>query len=237
MNNNRFQKATYMLVALFFPTILQAQDKIEAHAGADIVSGYIWRGQDSGNVSIQPSVSLGYKGISLTAWGSVGFDKEDTKELDLTLGYEYQGFSISVTDYWYDGGAGFFHFGATDTNHTFEAQVGYDFDFLAVNWYTNIGGNDGLTTNGNRAYASYLSLTAPFRLGGLDWTAEIGATPWANSYYNTEKGGAGGFEVADVSISASKDIKITSHYALPISAKLTWNPATEGTYFVFGISF
>lgn len=231
------RKIIYLLLILFFPIALQAQEKVEAHVGADIVSGYIWRGQDSGNASIQPSLSLAYKGFSLTAWGSVGFDKEDTKELDLTLGYEYQGFSISVTDYWYNGGPGFFHFGATNTNHTFEAQVGYDFDFLAVNWYTNIGGNDGLTANGNRAYASYLSLTVPFHLGGLDWAAEVGATPWANSYYNIEKGGANGFEVADVSISASKDIRITSHYALPISAKLTWNPSTEGTYFVFGISF
>ena len=237
MKKNFLKVQSVAFIAMLFPLSLKAQDKVEAHIGADIVSGYIWRGQDSGNISIQPEISLGYKGVSITAWGSVGFDKEDAKELDLTLGYEYKGFSISVTDYWYDGGPGFFHFGATNTNHTFEAQIGYDFDFLAINWYTNFAGNDGLTANGNRAYASYISLSAPFRLGGLDWTAEVGATPWANSYYNANKGGANGFEVADVSISAAKEIKITSHYALPVSAKLTWNPATEDTYFVFGISF
>lgn len=214
MKKNFLKVQSVAFIAMLFPLSLKAQDKVEAHIGADIVSGYIWRGQDSGNISIQPEISLGYKGFSITAWGSVGFDKEDAKELDLTLGYEYKGFSISVTDYWYDGGPGFFHFGATNTNHTFEAQIGYDFDFLAINWYTNFAGNDGLTANGNRAYASYISLSAPFRLGGLDWTAEVGATPWANSYYNTNKGGANGFEVADVSISAAKEIKITSHYAI-----------------------
>ena len=64
--------------------------KVESHIGADIVSGYSRRGQDSGNiVSIQPEISSGdTKGFQFTAWGSVGFDKEDAKELDLTLGYE-----------------------------------------------------------------------------------------------------------------------------------------------------
>ena len=68
------------------PAISTAQNKVEADIGADLVSGYIWRGQDLGNVSVQPSVSLSYKGFSLSGWGSVGFDKEDTKEFDLTLG-------------------------------------------------------------------------------------------------------------------------------------------------------
>ena len=31
---------------------LWAQDQVEAHLGADIVSDYIWRGQDFGNVSL-----------------------------------------------------------------------------------------------------------------------------------------------------------------------------------------
>ena len=57
------------------PAISMAQDKVEASVGAD--SGYIWRGQDLGNVSIQPSASVSYKGFSLSGWGSVGIDKDD----------------------------------------------------------------------------------------------------------------------------------------------------------------
>ncbi len=33
------------------------------------------------------------------------------------------GVSISVTDYWFDGGPGYFHYGDGRTNHTFEAQA------------------------------------------------------------------------------------------------------------------
>ena len=76
------------------------------------------------------------------------------------------GFSISVTDYWFNNGPGYFHYGAKNTAHVFEAQVGYDFGFLSANWYTNFAGNDGVNKNGNRAYASYFNLTVPFSLGG-----------------------------------------------------------------------
>lgn len=220
-----------VLLAMAIPAA--AQDKVEVNVGADVVSGYIWRGQDLGNASIQPTLSVGYRGFSLTAWGSAGFSKEDTKEFDLTLGYAGGGFSVSVTDYWFNNGPGYFHYGAGNTAHVFEAQVGYDFGFLAANWYTNFAGNDGVNRSGHRAYASYLNLTAPFTLGGLEWAVSVGATPWANTFYN---GGAGGFELTDISIGASKEIRLTDRYALPVFARAIWNPATEGAYFVFGIS-
>ena len=62
-----------------------AKDKIEATIGADLVSQYIWRGQNLGDFSLQPTLGVGYKGISLSAWGSVGIsNSSDTKELDLS---------------------------------------------------------------------------------------------------------------------------------------------------------
>ena len=220
------------LLSMAMPFTAKAQDKVEASVGADLVSGYIWRGQDLGGVSIQPSLSVAYKGFSLGAWGSVGFESKDTKEMDLTLGYSTGGFSVSVTDYWFDGDAGYFHYGAHNTAHVFEAQLGYDFGPVAVNWYTNFAGADGVKENGDRAYSSYISVAAPFKLGGLDWTAEIGATPWETDFY-----GASGFAVCDLSLGASKDIKITKSFSLPLFAKATWNPRSEGAYFVVGLSF
>lgn len=230
-------------VAVGFPLVAGAQDKVEATAGADLVSGYVWRGQELGDVSIQPSASISWKGLSLTAWGSVSWSSEYAKEFDLTLGYAVKGFSISVTDYSFSKGenvktgqdisGNYFHFGSNSTLHVFEAQVGYDFDFLAVNWYTNIGGNDGVKKNGKRAYSSYFTLSAPFRLGGLDWNATVGATPWETSFYN---GGTDGFAVSEVSLQAQKAIKITDSFSLPLFAKAIWNPATEDAYFTVGLS-
>ncbi len=222
-----------LLSLLFAPFWAEAKDKVEANVGGSIVSSYIWRGQDLGGVSIQPQVSLSYKNLYLTAWGSVGFEKEDTKEFDLTLGYTYKNFSISVTDYWFSGGDGYFHYKGENTKHTFEAQIGYDFKFVAINWYTNFAGYDGLTPQGKRAYSSFISLTAPFRLGGLDWKANVGATPWGNTFYmNSEKK----FTFSEISIEAGKTISINQKFSIPIFSKVIWNPATEGAYFVFGLS-
>ena len=39
-----------LAIAIASPAVLMAQDKVEANVGADLVSGYIWRGQDLGNV-------------------------------------------------------------------------------------------------------------------------------------------------------------------------------------------
>ena len=54
--------AALLLIGLV-PSNMMAQDKVEASVGADLVSGYIWRGQDLGGVSIQPSLGISYKGL------------------------------------------------------------------------------------------------------------------------------------------------------------------------------
>lgn len=233
-----------LLLTGLVPSTMMAQDKVEASVGADLVSGYIWRGQDLGGVSIQPSLGISYKGFSLGAWGSVGFESTDTKELDFTLGYSVGGFSISVTDYWFNQGdnfktgmattAEYFHYGSYSTAHVFEAQIGYDFGPLSVNWYTNFAGNDGVKENGKRAYSSYIALSAPFQLGGIDWTVDLGMVPWETTFYN---GYTSGFSVSDVSLGASKEIKITDSFSIPAFAKVSMNPRTEGAYFTFGLSF
>lgn len=239
--NKKLGVWVFVLFGAMAPTTLSAQDKVEASVGADLVSSYIWRGQDLGGVSLQPLLSIAYKGFSLGAWGSVGIDKEDTKELDFTLAYGIGGFSISLTDYWFNQAAGedgeiipLKYFSKGKTNHLFEAQVGYDFGPIAVNWYTNIGGADGVKANGKRAYSSYVSVAAPFKLGGLDFKAELAAVPWETTFYN---GYTSGFAVSSIALEAAKVIKITDSFTLPAFAKVTVNPCIEDAYFTFGLSF
>ena len=90
--NTKLGVIAITLLSAAMPFTAKAQDKVKASVGADIVSGYIWRGQDLGGVSLQPNASIAYKGLSLEAWGSVGIEKTDAdgydaKEFDLTLGY------------------------------------------------------------------------------------------------------------------------------------------------------
>lgn len=216
MKKNLKKWVLLLMTAIALPVSSMAQDKVEFGVGADVVSKYIWRGTDLGGPSVQPSLSVAYKGLSLTAWGSIGFDSEDDKEVDLTLAYEIGNFSLSVTDYWYPEYSG---------AHTFEAQIGYDFGLLAANWYTNFAGDD-------EEYASYISLIAPFSLIGLDWEAEVGATPWGTDYYGTDK-----FSVCDLSLGASKEFNIGKSFSTTLFAKATYNPTIEKFYATIGISF
>ena len=212
----------------------KAQDKPEVSVSADFVNQYIWRGQDLGDISVQPTLGVAYKGLSITAWGSVGLsDNEDTKEFDLTLSYSLGNFNIGITDYWFNTpNDRYFSYAAHKTSHVFEANIGYDFGLCALQWYTNFAGNDGVNKSGDRAYSSYVELSAPFKLGGADWTAAVGAVPYATSFY----GEAGGFAVTNVSLKASKDINITKTFSVPVFAGIYANPSTEKAYLAFGFT-
>ena len=60
-----------MLVMMMAATMtVGAQDNVEANVSADVVNQYIWRGTQCGEASIQPTLGVSYKGLSLTAWGS-----------------------------------------------------------------------------------------------------------------------------------------------------------------------
>ena len=214
----------------------KAQDTLETTIGTDVVSQYVWRGQDLGGVSVQPTLGLAYKGLSLSAWGSAGLSNPaDTREFDLTLAYTIGGFNIGVTDYWFNAGLDplnrYFAYAADCTNHVFEANVGYDFGFASLQWYTNFAGNDGLTPAEKRAYSSYVEVNVPFVLGGVDWTATAGAVPFATDFYGVES-----FGVVNVALTASKDIQITDSFSIPVFAQVAANPYSRDAFFVFGIT-
>lgn len=212
---------------------------VEASIGADVVSSYIWRGQKNGGVSIQPAASIGWKGLSLGAWGSFALSPTQNgtdEEIDLVLGYETKGFHVAVTDYFlFNQGHPFFRYGGLDESaHTFEANVGYDFGFLSVNWFTNFAGNDGLTASGKRAFSSYVQLDAPFKLAHLDWNATLGVVPYRTDFYADDN--STGFHVNTVALQAGYEFKVRK-VTFPVSAQVIANPSSKGFYFVVGGGF
>ena len=210
-------------------TATKAQDNVETTIGADVINQYIWRGQELGSVSLQPTLGVAYKGLSLTAWGSIGLSEpSDTKEFDITAAYSVGGFNIGVTDYWFNSpSTRYFLYDSHKTSHVFEANIGYDFGPASIQWYTNFAGNDG-----DRAYSSYFEVSAPFTFGGCDWTATVGAVPFASSFYSD----ANGFAVTNVSLKATKELKITDTFSVPVFAGIAANPSTEKAFFIFGLS-
>ena len=79
------RKIGTMLMLLGTLPLAAQEGKLEGSVSSDLVSQYLWRGQDLGSVSVQPSLGVSYKGFSLSAWGNIGISNpDDTEELDLT---------------------------------------------------------------------------------------------------------------------------------------------------------
>ena len=231
------KKIVLLAMGMMLSGTALAQDELETTVKSDVVSSYIWRGQELGNVALQPTLAVGYRGLSLTAWGSVGLaNTADTKEFDLTLGYTIGGLNIGITDYWFNQMAGgdlegrYFKYDAHATNHVFEANIGYDFGFASLLWYTNFAGND-YKEDGTRAYSSYMEIVVPFKLSAVDWTATVGAVPSSSVQYATN-----GFAVTNVALKATKDIRITDTFSIPLFAQIAANPCSQKAYLVLGFT-
>ena len=125
----------------------------------------------------------------------------------------------------------YFKYDAYGTNHVFEATVGYDFGPVALAWYTNIAGNDGENKDGKRAYSSYVEANVPFSLAGVDWKATAGVVPYATTLYGTT-----GFAVTNLSLRATKEIKVTDTFSIPVFGQVTGNPCSQKAYLVFGLT-
>ena len=92
---DKMKKQILLIAILFCTAFAQAQ---EVFVTADFVSSYIWRGMDSGNASVQPSLGLNWKGLTVYAWGSTEF-REKNNEIDLSLEYEYKKLTLYANNY------------------------------------------------------------------------------------------------------------------------------------------
>ncbi len=233
----RMKKIVLFALGMAMSMTTFAQDEGETTISADVVSSYIWRGQDLGSAAVQPTFGVAYKGLSLSAWGSYGLvNPADTQEFDLTLGYTIGGLNIGITDYWFDRGGldpdgRYFKYDAHGTNHVFEANIGYDFGFASLQWFTNFAGNDGTNKDGKRAYSSYFEAVVPFKLASVDWTATAGAVPSYTTSYGTS-----GFAVTNISLKATKEIKVTDSFSIPVFGQVVGNPCSQYAYLVLGLT-
>lgn len=96
----RFKTRRYIAVAavavLTSQTLCYAEEAEKPTAGLDlgVFSQYVWRGLElsKDSVVIQPSATIGYKGVSFNIWGNLDTDNEvydgsKYNETDLTLSY------------------------------------------------------------------------------------------------------------------------------------------------------
>jgi hypothetical protein len=211
----------YGLFAMSFVMAQEQESKINFNAGADIYTNYIWRGTKLGTgPSLQPNVKLSAGGFTLGVWGA--FDASGYAEADPYVSYSFPfGLSLGLTDYYYPG-LEVFDFSDSTGSHALEINAGFSIDGLnlSANYIVNEAG--GAASAGGDMYfqAGYTFKAFSVFIGAGDG--------WHTSN--------GDFNVCNIGIGTSKEIKITDTFSIPVSGQIVLNPEREQLYVVVGFS-
>ena len=243
-----------MAAMVAIPTCAQEEDRngVESYVDVDFVSRYMWRGQEKGGVSIQPEAYVSWKGLTLKLEGSIGLDSSDGQDLDVTLGFERFGFNIGVIDCWesvLEPNGRYFHYTKKGA-HRLEGNIGYSWKYGSLQAYTIFWGND-YRISGKQAYSTYVELSVPFKLGGVDWTIAVGGTPLESagsteivegqSIFGTELYERRNYYYAEgpacvmASLRATKTINLGFAH-IPVFAELHTNPYLQKATFLCGLT-
>ena len=209
----------------------KTEKKLTVDVGADLVSSYVWRGMYQAGASFQPTFNLSAYGFTLGAWGSTDFSVS-FKEIDLYLSYEYKGFRVGISDYWYPGEGESYYKHATG-KHNLEASLGYNFPEkfpLLFEVYTMFYGNDDKDEEGKHFYSTYISATYPFTVKKLDFEVGLSVTPHKSLYSDK-------FDIVAISAKATKKLQFSVDYSLPVFVELLFSPAQDNAFVVFGMQF
>ncbi len=222
-----------LTTACLLPLNATAQEEKESpfSLGADMVSRYIFRGLDFGSSpAIQPSLEYSKSNFTIGMWGSYSLLATPPGiEVDLYANYEFDfGLSLGVTDYYFPGERLKISADSTITSIRTGKYFDYrNFHLFELNISQSIG-NLSLAANWN-FYNLNNALYFEVNYGFKYFSVFVGA---GNEIYTINKN----FNVVNLGLSASKDIKITENYALPISASVILNPNVEQIHLVFIVS-
>jgi len=231
--NLKFNTTTLLKtsVTLFFgitllltmkPETTQAQ---EFDVGMDLYSTYVFRGVAFSGPSIQPYVEFSAGGFSVGAWGSQGIDGQASQgdlgfqEMDLYAAYEFDfGLSIGLTDYYYPGSDYF-----DGDSHAIELNIGLELDNFSLSGNYMFNEAEAAGSAGSDLY-----FEAGLSFGAVNLFAGAG-----DGWHSSD----GDFALVNVGLSASKEIRVTDTFSIPLTGAAILNPDTEQFYIVVGISF
>lgn len=195
-------------------------------AGVDLVSTYVWRGTMLGGTSLQPLVEFSSGGFTAGGWGSFDLSNaEGLTEADLYISYGFDfGLSLGVTDYYFHQAGSWLELGDSISSHAIEINAGYEIKGLSL--AANYTANDSSLGDGTKAGTVYFEAGYAFKNVNFFIGAGDG---WHTS--TTE------FEVCNIGLSVSKELKFSDKFSLPVSGLLSMNPQQEVFHVVGVISF
>jgi len=231
----------YVTVCLIFSNEIDAQDSsnfTKFNISADIMSRYVWRGNDIGNsASIQPCMEMLFHKFTFGLWGAYTVNAVKMQEIDFYLSYSpIKQLSITFTDYYtfneQKNSNSFFDFNNNTTKHLFEALTTITpFQKLNISATASVfffGDDKNADDPEINNYSMYAELKWSPSYKDADFEIFIGGTPFIGYYF--DKTG-----IINSGICIFKDLNLGS-MVLPASCSFILNPSTQKTYLVFGIT-
>lgn len=215
--------AVFALLTLSTTQLWAQEEDKESNfsVGADVYSNYVWRGSKLGKgPSFQPSVKFITGGLTLGVWGA--FDAAGYTEADPYISYSFPfGLSLGLTDY-YLPGLEAFDFSKSTGSHALELNAGFAVGGLnlSANYILNEAGGVGSTGGDMYFQAGYSFKYFNLFLGAGD------------GWYTSD----GDFNICNVGLGTSKEIKITDTFSVPVTGQVILNPEKEQFYLVVGFS-
>lgn len=202
---------------------------LSVSANLDLMSRYIWRGQQYGNgPSIQPGLSVSWNDFTLGAWGAYEVFSEGSQETDFYLSKSVGAFTFAVWDYWTyleSEPSEYFDYSKNTTAHLLEAQI-------------LISGNEKIPFNLLASYFFYGSDPSKSMYFELQYNKTIKDTDLMLFAGYQAKGNfyAEGASFVNLGATISREIKITEQFTLPLNLSLIVNPDRQNVQLVAGIS-
>ena len=206
---------TILLLTFIFSFNIQAQ---EWTTGLDIYSSYVWRGAKFGSgPAFQPSVEFSAGGFAIGAWGSFNASIDEASEADLYASYaldlgENSSLTFTFTDYYFPGSSWL-----EGDSHFLEPMVTLGIGRINLTGAYMINSGEG-----------DIYLEAGYQAGAVDLFLGAG-----DGAYTID----GKFNLCNLGLGTSKELKITDSFSLPVSGAVILNPSSEQFYIVAGISF
>lgn len=226
-----------VIMILFLPlSMVQAEEskgeeRVTGSISTGVFNRYVFRGYElsSGSIIIQPSITVSYKGFSISYWGNIDTKEKATQnfipdrpgrksfnESDLTLSYTYAVDKLSLT-------GGYIYYGTKYADETEEIFLIASYDIISkptVAVYRDISSYPGTYINlsFSHSFAVYNDIT-------LDLLASIGYFKGDDDYWKTYEEGTGDY--TGKKYSAFHDGKIQVGFTVPITKGLTLQPLVQ----------
>lgn len=209
---------------------VESSKSLDLSMSVDVASQYMWRGLVlSKGPAIQPGVEMSFNQFSLGAWGSAGFQANDSKEVDLYLAYTLSAFKVTVFDYYYYADtvvADYFNYKKDQSSHIIEGVI--EFTGTEKVPFRLLAGYNLYNDRNNSAYFELAWLTA---IGATNVEVLAGYTPQVGYYHPDRKG------FTNVGINLNREYILNQQLTMPVRLSLSYSPLIRQTHLVLIFGF